>query len=84
MMSASVFSTLTPGIADIGVAYRTLIPALGAGAAGIFLVSLIVGAARVLHVVAQALLRIADVTGAEVRRLCLRTGIEAVRACRPA
>jgi manganese transport protein len=42
MMSASVFSASTPGIADIGVAYRTLIPALGAGAAGIFLASLIV------------------------------------------
>jgi manganese transport protein len=42
MMSASVFSASTPGVADIGLAYRTLIPALGAGAAGIFLASLIV------------------------------------------
>jgi manganese transport protein len=41
MMSASVFSESTPGIADIGVAYHTLVPALGAGAAGVFLVALI-------------------------------------------
>jgi manganese transport protein len=41
MMSASVFSESTPGITDIGVAYRTLIPALGAGAAGVFLIALI-------------------------------------------
>jgi manganese transport protein len=41
MMAASVFSASTPGIADIGVAYHTLVPALGAGAAGVFLVALI-------------------------------------------
>jgi manganese transport protein len=41
MMSASVFSQSAPGIADIGSAYRTLIPALGIGAAGVFLVALI-------------------------------------------
>jgi manganese transport protein len=41
MMSASVFSQSTPGIADIGVAYHTLVPALGVGAAGVFLVALI-------------------------------------------
>jgi manganese transport protein len=41
MMAASVFSKSTPGIADIGVAYHTLIPALGIGAAGAFLVALI-------------------------------------------
>jgi manganese transport protein len=41
MMSASVFSESTPGIADIGIAYHTLVPALGVGAAGIFLVALI-------------------------------------------
>jgi manganese transport protein len=41
MMSASVFSASTPGIADIGAAYQTLIPALGVGAAGVFLVALI-------------------------------------------
>jgi manganese transport protein len=40
MMSASVFSKSTPGIADIGVAYHTLIPTLGMGAAGVFLVAL--------------------------------------------
>jgi manganese transport protein len=40
MMSASVFSKSTPGIADIGVAYHTLIPTLGMGAAGLFLVAL--------------------------------------------
>jgi manganese transport protein len=40
MMSASVFRT-TPGITDIGVAYHTLVPALGAGAATIFLLALI-------------------------------------------
>jgi manganese transport protein len=40
MMSASVFSRSTPGIADIGVAYHTLIPTLGMGAAGLFLVAL--------------------------------------------
>ena len=40
MMSASVFSKSTPGIADIGVAYDTLIPTLGMGAAGLFLVAL--------------------------------------------
>jgi manganese transport protein len=38
MMSASVFGNT--GIADIGAAYGTLVPALGAGAAGIFLVAL--------------------------------------------
>jgi manganese transport protein len=41
MMSASVFSESTPGIADIGVAYHTLVPALGIGAAGVFLMALI-------------------------------------------
>jgi manganese transport protein len=40
MMSASVFGKSTPGIADIGVAYHTLIPTLGMGAAGLFLVAL--------------------------------------------
>jgi manganese transport protein len=40
MMSASVFRT-TPGLTDIGVAYHTLVPALGAGAAAIFLLALI-------------------------------------------
>jgi manganese transport protein len=41
MMSASVFGNSTHGISDIGVAYHTLVPALGAGAAGVFLVALI-------------------------------------------
>jgi manganese transport protein len=41
MMSTSVFSKSSPGIADISVAYHTLVPALGAGAASIFLVALI-------------------------------------------
>jgi manganese transport protein len=41
MMSASVFSKAAPGLSDIGAAYRTLIPALGVGAAGVFLISLI-------------------------------------------
>ncbi len=40
MMSASVFRKAAPGIADIGTAYHTLVPALGAGAAGVFLLSL--------------------------------------------
>lgn len=40
-MSASVFSQSTTGIADIKLAYQSLVPALGAGAAGIFLISLI-------------------------------------------
>jgi manganese transport protein len=41
MMSASVFGKSTEGIADLGVAYHTLVPALGAAAAGVFLVGLI-------------------------------------------
>jgi manganese transport protein len=41
MMSATVFSKSTPGIADIGVAYHTLIPTLGMGAAVVFLVALL-------------------------------------------
>ena len=41
MMSTSAFSKTSPGIADIAVAYRSLAPALGVGAAGIFLVALI-------------------------------------------
>ena len=41
MMSASVFGKSTGAIADIGAAYHTLVPALGAGAAGVFLVALI-------------------------------------------
>ena len=40
MMSSSVFGKSTSGIADIGVAYHALIPALGAAAAGVFLVGL--------------------------------------------
>ena len=40
MMSSSVFGKSTPGIADIGVAYHALIPALGGAAAGVFLVGL--------------------------------------------
>jgi manganese transport protein len=41
MMSTSAFSKTSPGIADISIAYRSLVPALGVGAAGIFLVALI-------------------------------------------
>jgi len=41
MMSASVFGRSAPGIADLGAAYHTLVPALGAAAAGVFLVALI-------------------------------------------
>jgi manganese transport protein len=41
MMSASVFGQSGPGIADIGSAYNTLVPALGACAASVFLVALI-------------------------------------------
>jgi manganese transport protein len=41
MMSASVFGKSASGIADLGVAYHTLVPALGAAAAGVFLVALI-------------------------------------------
>jgi len=40
MMSSSVFGNSTSGIADVGVAYHALIPALGAAAAGVFLVGL--------------------------------------------
>ena len=40
MMSSTVFGKSTSGIADIGVAYHALIPALGAAAAGVFLVGL--------------------------------------------
>jgi len=40
-MSASVFSKTAPGIADIATAYHTLAPALGAGAATVFLISLL-------------------------------------------
>jgi len=41
MMSASVFGQSPGGIAEIGAAYHTLVPALGAGAAGVFLIALI-------------------------------------------
>jgi manganese transport protein len=41
MMSASVFGKSAAGIADISVAYHALVPALGIGAAGVFLVALI-------------------------------------------
>jgi manganese transport protein len=41
MMSSSVFGQSTAGIADIAVAYHTLVPAVGIGAAGVFLVALI-------------------------------------------
>ena len=40
IMSASAFGKSARGIEDIGAAYHTLIPALGIGAAGVFLVSL--------------------------------------------
>lgn len=40
-MSATVFAKDAPGVADIETAYRTLAPALGAGAALLFLVSLL-------------------------------------------
>ncbi len=40
-MSASVFARSAPGIADIRLAYQTLVPALGGAAAGIFLVALV-------------------------------------------
>jgi manganese transport protein len=40
MMSAAVFPRSADGISDISIAYHSLIPLLGAGAAGIFLVSL--------------------------------------------
>jgi manganese transport protein len=41
MMSSSAFGKSTAGIADIAVAYHTLVPAIGIGAAGVFLVALI-------------------------------------------
>jgi len=41
MMATSAFGRTSPGLADISVAYRSLVPALGAAAAGIFLVALI-------------------------------------------
>lgn len=41
VMSADVFHASAPGIADIGVAYHALVPALGMGAASVFLISLI-------------------------------------------
>ena len=40
MMSAADFGKSAPGITDIGVAYHSLIPTLGMGAAGVFLVAL--------------------------------------------
>jgi manganese transport protein len=40
MMSSSIFGKSTPGITDLGVAYHMLIPTLGIGAAGVFLVAL--------------------------------------------
>ncbi|MFM0631192.1 Nramp family divalent metal transporter [Paraburkholderia xenovorans] len=40
MMSASVFGKSGSGVADVSVAYHTLIPLLGVGAATVFLVSL--------------------------------------------
>ena len=40
MMSASVLSKGTSSVTDIGVAYHTLIPTLGTGAAGVFLIAL--------------------------------------------
>jgi manganese transport protein len=40
MMSSSAFGKSTSGIADLGVAYHALIPAVGAAAAGVFLVGL--------------------------------------------
>jgi manganese transport protein len=40
MMSASVFGKSPSGITDLGVAYHTLIPTLGACAAGVFLIAL--------------------------------------------
>jgi manganese transport protein len=40
-MAASAFSKSAPGIADITVAYHTLTPVLGAGAALLFLISLL-------------------------------------------
>ncbi len=41
IMSATVFHGVAKGISDIGAAYHTLIPVLGAGAAGIFLIALL-------------------------------------------
>jgi manganese transport protein len=41
MMSASVFGKSGSGVADVSVAYHTLIPLLGVGAATVFLVSLL-------------------------------------------
>jgi manganese transport protein len=41
MMSTSMFGKSTAGIADVAVAYHTLVPAVGIGAAGVFLVALI-------------------------------------------
>ncbi len=41
MMSSSVFPKSASGIADIAVAYHALVPAIGIGAAGVFLIALI-------------------------------------------
>lgn len=40
-MAAAAFSETVPGLADIATAYHTLVPALGAGAGVLFLVSLL-------------------------------------------
>ena len=42
MMSSSVFGKSAPGITDLGVAYHTLMLTLGIGAAGVFLIALMV------------------------------------------
>jgi manganese transport protein len=41
MMATSAFGKSTEGISDMGVAYHTLIPAVGIAAAGVFLIALI-------------------------------------------
>jgi manganese transport protein len=41
MMSTAAFGKSTQGISDIGIAYHTLVPAVGIAAAGMFLVALI-------------------------------------------
>lgn len=40
-MAAAAFSETAPGLADIATAYHTLVPALGAGAGVLFLISLL-------------------------------------------
>ena len=72
MMASSAFHAGYPEVSEIETAYHTLTPLLGAGAAGVFLLSLIVSgiSASTVGTMAGQLIPCRDLSAFEFRSGC--------------